>query len=104
LFGDRLGGVGRNGEADADRAAAGRIDGRVHADDPAVDVEGRPARVAPVDGRVDLDVVVVAGRIDVARLGRDDARRGRAAQAEGVADGDDPVADARLGRLFEADV
>src|SRR5690606_26126172 len=93
----------RNGEADAHRAARRREDRRVHADHATIDVERRTARVAPVDGRVDLQILVVADRIDIARLGRDDARRRRAAQTEGVAHGDDPVADARLGGFFKAD-
>ena len=94
LLGDVVGDIGRNGEADAHRAARGREDGRVDPDHPAVDVEGRAAGIAPVDGRVDLDVVdeLLA---DVAPVGRDDAGCGRAAQAEGVAHRDHPVAHAR---------
>ena len=44
--------------------------------------------------RVGLNEVVVGTRLEVAVAGRDDARGDRAAQAEGVADGDHPVADA----------
>src|SRR3546814_7523954 len=51
-------------------------------------VEHRPARVALVDGGVGLDEVVVAAGIDVAGAGRDDAGGHRAAEAEGIADGD----------------
>ena len=103
LLGDLVGDVGGDGEADAHRTAGGREDRRIDADHTAIDVEGRTARVAPVDRRVDLDEVDEAVA-DVAAIGRDDAGGGRAAQAEGVADGDDPVADARLGRVFEVHV
>jgi hypothetical protein len=51
--------VGGHREADADRAAGRRDDRRVHADDLAVHVEQRAARVALVDGRVGLQIVVV---------------------------------------------
>ena len=77
-----LHGVGRDAEADADRAAGRRVDRGVHRDHLAVDVEGRAAGVALVDRRVDLDEVVVGTRADVAAARRDDAggrrcRRGR---------------------------
>ena len=64
--------------------------------DVAVDVEGRPAGIALVDGRVDLDVVVIGTGADVAAFGRDDAGGHGAAEAVGIADRDHPVADARL--------
>src|SRR5690348_4357694 len=51
--------VGRNTEADADRAAGRRVDRRVHGDHVAVSVEGRATGVALVDRRIDLDEVVV---------------------------------------------
>src|SRR5205085_5949796 len=69
-----------HGEADADRAAGRRIDRRVHTDHFTVEVEQRTARVAAVDGRVSLDVVVVRTRRDVAVARRDDARGHRAAE------------------------
>ena len=86
--------VGRNREGDADVAARGREDRRVDADHLAVEVEGRAAGVAAVDRRVDLHEVVIGAGADVAAEGRDDAGRDRAAEAEGIADRDDPVADA----------
>src|SRR5690606_15261306 len=103
LAGDVVGDFGGNREADADRAAGRGEDGRVDPDHPAVDVEGPTARVAPVDGRVDLDVVD-EHFIQVATVGRDDAGGGRAAQAERVADGDHPVADPRLRGVLEVHV
>ena len=44
-----------NGEADADAAARTREDRRVDADEPAVHVDQRAARIAGVDGRIGLD-------------------------------------------------
>ena len=67
--------IGRHGKADADRSAGRRDDRRVHADDFAVHVEQRTARVALVDRRVGLQVVVIGPGIDVAALRRDDAER-----------------------------
>ncbi len=64
-----LGQVGRDREADADRAAGRRVDGGVDADDLAVHVEQRAAGVAPVDGGVGLDEVVVRSLVDVAAAG-----------------------------------
>ena len=58
-------------------------------------VEGRAARIAAIDRRVDLQEIVIGAGADVAAARRDDAGRDRAAEAEGIADGDHPVADAR---------
>ena len=82
-------------KGDADAAAIGRVDRRVDADHLARQVEGRPAGIAAVDRRVDLQEVVIGTGADVAAARRDDARRHGAAEAEGIADGDDPIADAR---------
>ena len=65
-------------------------DGRVDADHLAVEVDERTAGVAGVDGGVCLDEVVVGSGPDDPALGRDDARRDRVGQAEGVADGHGP--------------
>ena len=56
-------------------------------------VEHRAARIAAVDGGVGLQKIVVGTGIDIASARRDDAGRHGAAQAEGIADGDHPVAD-----------
>ena len=61
-------------------------------------VEGRAARIAAVDRRVDLQEVVVRSGADVAAARRDDAGGDGAAEAERIADGDHPVADARRRR------
>ena len=88
--------VGRDREGDADIAARRRVDRGVHADDLALQVEGRAAGIAAVHRRVDLQEVVIGAGADVAAAGRDDAGRHRAAEAERVADRQHPVADARL--------
>ena len=73
-------------------------------DDLALEVEGRAARVAAVDRRVDLQEVVVGAAADLAAGGRDDAGGDRAAEAERVADRDHGVADAHLAAVAESDV
>src|SRR6185503_10380279 len=77
-------------------------DGGVHGHDLTVGVEQGPTGVARVDGRVGLDEVVegdVLG-LDAPIGGRDDplGHARRAAQVEGVADGDHVVADLHVGR------
>src|SRR6516165_507038 len=57
--------VGGNVEGNAHRAAGGREDGGVDPDDVTVHVEGRAAGIALVDGRVDLNKVVVGAGADV---------------------------------------
>src|SRR6185437_9024933 len=71
LVDHRLGEGGGDGEADADRAAIGRIDRGVDADHLAVEVEGRTARIAAVDRGVDLQEIVVRPGMDVASACRD---------------------------------
>jgi hypothetical protein len=62
--------VDRDREADADVAAAAAEDRGVDADDLALRVEQRAARVARIDGGVGLDEVVVRALIDVAGRSR----------------------------------
>ena len=59
---DHLGGLRRNIETDADRSARRRVDRSVDADYVAVDVERRPAGIALVDRRVDLNEIVIGAR------------------------------------------
>src|SRR4029077_1029041 len=87
-----LGDVRRNREPDPDRPAGGRIDRRVDADHPAVQVKGWTSRIAAVDRRIDLQKVVVRPFIDIAPERRDDPRGDRAAETERIADRDNPVA------------
>src|SRR5690606_26616485 len=88
---DVRGHVGRNGEADADAAAARGEYGRVDADHAPVRIERRTAGVAAIDRRADLQKVVVGPRTDAAAACGDDTGRYRLAEPEGVAYGDDPV-------------
>ena len=94
LVDDLLDGRGRDREGDADIAAIGREDRGVDADHLAVEVEGRATGIAGVDRRVDLQEVAVGRAADVAAAGRDDTDGHGAAEAERIADGNDPVADA----------
>mmetsp|Transcript_23952 Transcript_23952/g.43696 ORF Transcript_23952/g.43696 Transcript_23952/m.43696 type:complete len:509 (-) Transcript_23952:2323-3849(-) len=80
-----------HGKADANGAAIGRQDRRVHTDHFAIHVKERTARVAPVDGRVGLDVVVIgAAQRPIAR--RHDPCGHRKPLTERVAHGHDPIA------------
>src|SRR6185369_15452336 len=81
---DRLGGLRRNIEADADRSARWREDCGIYADYIAADVESGTAGVALVDRGVDLNVVIRT-RSDVAPTGRDNACRDGATKTEWVA-------------------
>jgi hypothetical protein len=96
-----LGEIDGDREADADVAARAAVDGGVDADHLALEVHEGAARVARVDGGVGLNEVVVAALADEATLGADDAGRDRVAQAEGIADREDPVADAQIVGIAE---
>src|SRR5450631_3428349 len=89
---------GRSGnrERNADTSTRRGVDRRVYADDFALHIEGRTARIALVDRRVDLNEVIVRAVADVATAGRDDAGSDGSAEAEGIADRENPVADPRL--------
>src|SRR5690606_30071799 len=89
---DRLGGRSRNGEGDADISAGRREDGRIDPDDLAAQIERRTTRVAAVHCRIDLDEVVIGARADVTTARRNDAGGDRSAEAEGIANRDDPIA------------
>src|SRR5215467_1646792 len=75
LVDNRNRGLGRHREPDADRAARRRDDRGVDSDDLAFEIEQRTARIAPIDGGVGLDVIVIRARIDVAVARRHDASR-----------------------------
>ena len=64
-------------------------------------VEHRTAGVAPVDRRVGLEEVVVGSGVDVAGAGGNDAGGHRAAEAEGIADRQHPVADPHVVAVAE---
>mmetsp|Transcript_10703 Transcript_10703/g.43300 ORF Transcript_10703/g.43300 Transcript_10703/m.43300 type:complete len:494 (+) Transcript_10703:435-1916(+) len=93
-------------EADAGRGARGREDGRVDADEAAVAVEQRAARVARVDRRVGLHAALDGSptdALDLAADGRDDARGQRVIQAERIADGVHVLPDEELRRRADLD-
>ncbi len=94
LIDDRNNCRGGSSEADPDRAAARRQDRRIDTDHLARHVEQGSTRIAFVDRRIGLKIIVVGTRLDVAVAGRDDARGDRAAKPKGVADGDHPIAHA----------
>ena len=94
-------GLGGHRKADADRAARGRDDQRVDADDLAVEIEQRAAGIAAVDRGVGLDVAVIGSGIDVAVARRDDAGGDGAAKAERIADRDHPFAKPQLVGIAE---
>src|SRR5690606_21768595 len=58
--------LGRNGKADADRAAGGRYDSRVYADHLAVHVEQRTTGISAIDGRIRLDEIIIGPGIYIA--------------------------------------
>ena len=64
----------------------------VHTHDLTVAVEQRAAGVAAIDGRVDLQEVVVRARVDVSPARGNDAGGDGAPESERAADRDDPVA------------
>ena len=96
--------VGRNRKSDAVRAAAPREDRSVDADEPAVHVDQRAARIAGIDGGVGLDEELIVGDADL-RAGqrRDDAARHRLADAERIADGEHEIADFEAVGVAELD-
>src|ERR1019366_1977528 len=94
----------RNGEADAETAAATRIDRGVDAEQVAVDVDGGAARIAGVDRGIGLDEVLEDFESQrIAAEAADDARGHRLADAEGVADGEHDVAALQVIDVAEGD-
>src|SRR6185437_10468523 len=94
----------RDREADADRTAIGRVDRGVDADHLALEVKSRATRIAAVDRGIELKVVVIGAGMDVAAARRDYARTHRAAEAEGIAYGQHPVADLKRIAFAPADI
>src|SRR5262249_38263010 len=66
------------------------------AHDLAFQVDQRAPGISRVDGRIGLDEVVVTALADEPSLGADDTRGDRMLEAEWVADGHHPFADAQL--------
>src|SRR5262249_37489171 len=91
----RLYGLSGNVEGNANRTTRWREDRGVHSDDVAAHVKGRTTGIALIHRRVDLDIVVIRARTDVAVASRNDASCYRPIEAEWVANRNHPVADAR---------
>ena len=100
--GDRAHG---NGKAHAGALARLAGDRRIHADHPRMTVQERPAGIARIDRRIDLDDRLQ--RSARAATGQravqtgNDAGRQRSLQPERIADGKDPLADLQLRRIAE---
>src|ERR1022692_3914618 len=85
--------VDGQGEADALVSAVARGDGGIDADELAADVQQRAAAIAGVDGGVGLQEMRKRhGRVHIALLGADDARRDGGLIAERRTDGNGPIA------------
>src|SRR3954454_18352339 len=82
LSNDALDGRCGDRECDAHAAAGRRIDRGIDAHHLALGVEGRATGVALVNGRVDLNEIVVGAIADIAAPGRNDTSRDRAAETE----------------------
>src|SRR5262249_12015680 len=95
LSNDRLYGLSRNIEGNANRPTRRREDRGVDPNDLAFHVEGGAAGIALVHGRVDLDIVVIRARTDVAAASRKDPSRYCPTEAEWVPNRNYPVADTR---------
>ncbi len=93
----------RNREPDADAAAGRRIDHGIHADDLPAQVKCRPAGIAAIDGRVDLDEVRIGPIANITTDRRNDAGRHRIGKTERIADGDNPIAHAQLAIVAKFD-
>ena len=86
--------VDGNGEANPHAAAGTRVDRRIDADELAVEIDQRAARIAGIDGGVRLDEEAQVADPDLrARERRNDALGHRLADAERIADGDYEISD-----------
>ena len=85
-------GVGRQREADAFETAAAGVDGGVDADHFAGHVDQRAAGISGIDGGVGLNEALKLVADVGAIFGADDSGGDGGVQAEGAAEGEDPVA------------
>src|SRR5882762_6666362 len=102
VVGDALRAVDGNGEADAGGGAAGRVNGGIDADDFAARIDERATGIAAVDGGVGLNGFVDEGGLaglHGAANGADYAGGERALEAEGIADGENLLADLQTGGI-----
>src|SRR3546814_17406378 len=89
-------GIGGDGEVDADVRADRRDQHVGDADDIALQVEQRTARLAAVDRGIGLDIAVIGAAAGVALHGRADARVHRRAEPDRIAGTNHPTPAARL--------
>src|SRR6266850_3470805 len=104
VVGDAFCGVYGNGEADAGRGSAGRIDGGIDADDFTVRIDERASGVAAIDSRIGLNGFVDEGGLaglHGAAESADDAGSERGLETEGIANGKDFLAHLQSGRIAE---
>ncbi len=96
--------VDGNRKTDALDSEALRDDGGVDADQRAAGIDQGPAGVAEIDRRVGLDEILEGGDPELAAGGSaDDAVSHGLGQAEGIADGEDDIADPKLIGSAEGD-
>src|SRR5258708_27518553 len=86
----------RDRKCDADAASGWRIDRSVYADDLALHIKGWATRIALVDGRVDLNEIVVWTTSNVAAAGRNDTGRYGTTKTKRVADRKYPITNSGL--------
>src|SRR5262245_26024900 len=98
---DLLRQVDRDGEPDADVAAAAAEDRGVDPDGFTTCIQKRSARVARVDGRVGLDEVVVGTLVDVSPERAHDPGRHGVLEPERIPDRNHPLLDLHVGRVTE---
>src|SRR5712691_2458254 len=104
IVGDALRRVDRNGKADARRSARGCVNGGVDPDDLAARIDERAARIAAVDGGIGLNGFINEGGLAGlyrASQGADHARSEGALKAEGIANGQNLLANLDGSRITE---
>ena len=99
---DDLDHIDGNREANADRSARFRENRRIDADHAPVHIDQRSARIARINGGVGLNEEAVVGNADLrARQRRDDSLSHGLPDAEGIADGENEIADFERIRIAE---
>ena len=102
LINDPADHIGGHRKANADRAAIGRQNRGVHTDNFTIQIEQRPARIAPVNCGIRLNIVVINPR-QCPVSGRNDSRRDREPLSQRIAHRHHPIAHARCVTVAEAD-
>jgi hypothetical protein len=89
---------GGNGEADV---GASTGNGGVHPHHPSLEVEEWAARITGVDRRIGLEELVVGSGAQIAGSGAEDAEGDAGGKPEGIAHGEEPVADPEVLRVSQ---